>query len=84
MDCKTGGFINHASHDAVRNLKASLLSEVCEDVPIESKLFPISRETFELRSTNVEHDAMLDVKPAASTGRVKLHSFILELYIAIK
>ena len=61
MDCKKGGFI-HAHHDNVRNLEASLLSEVCNDVAIEPRLMPVTGETFELRSSNVEDDSRLDVK----------------------
>ena len=61
MDCKKGAFI-HARHDNVRNLEASLLSEVCNDVAIEPRLMPVTGETFELRSSNIEDDSRLDVK----------------------
>ena len=43
-------------------MEASLLSEVCKDVAIEPRLLPVTGETFELRSTNIEDDARLDVK----------------------
>ena len=61
MDCKKGGFIQ-ARHDNVRNLEGSLLSEVCNDVAIEPRLMPVTEETFELRSSNIEDDSRLDVK----------------------
>ena len=80
MDCKKGGFI-HARHDNVRNLEASLLSEVCNDVAIEPRLMPVTEETFELRSSNFEDDSRLDVKARGFYRQGQVVFLMLELHI---
>ena len=49
-------------HNEVRDLTASLLTEVCHNVSTEPCLQPITSETFPLASNNTRDDARLDVK----------------------
>ena len=60
MNCHRGGFIN-SRHDSIRNLKARLVKEVCNDVQIEPPLQPVGGHTFH-RSANVRDDARLDIR----------------------
>ncbi len=41
-------------HNEIRDLTASLLTEVCPNVAIEPHLQPLSGETFRLASTNTD------------------------------
>ena len=59
--CPFGGFPT-IRHNEVRDLIASLLTEVCHNVTTEPSLQPISSETFSLASANTSNDAHLDVK----------------------
>ena len=49
-------------HNEVRDLTASLLTEVWHNVATEPSLQPITSETFSLASANTTNDARLDVK----------------------
>ena len=49
-------------HNEIRDLTASLLTEVCSNVAIEPYLQPLSGETFRLASTNTDDGARLDVR----------------------
>ena len=51
LSCPTGGFPS-IRHNEVRDITASLLSEVCHGVSIEPHLQPLSGETMQLRSAN--------------------------------
>ena len=57
LSCKTGGF-PAIKHNEVRNITASLLSEVCHGVTIEPHLQPL---TGEVMSHIVDYGACLDV-----------------------
>ena len=59
--CPFGGFPT-IRHNEVRDLTASLLTEVCHNVATEPSLQPITSETFSLASANTSNDARLDVK----------------------
>ena len=61
MVCPFGGFPT-IRHNEVRDLTASLLTEVCHNVATEPSLQPITSETFSLASANTSSDARLDVK----------------------
>ena len=74
MDCKKGGFI-HACHDNVRNVEASLHSEVCNGVAIEPTLMLVTGETFESRSSNIEDDSRFDVKARGFYRQVQVVFF---------
>ena len=55
-------------HNEVRDLTASLLSEVCGDVQIEPTLIPLSGEAQFYRSAYVSPDARLDVSARGFWG----------------
>ena len=48
-------------HNELRDLTASLLSEVCHDVGVEPLLQPLSGEILAGRSANVSPEARLDI-----------------------
>ena len=60
LNCKTGGF-PAVRHNEVRDITASLLSEVCHGVSIEPHLQPLSGEAMSRSSANSEDGARLDV-----------------------
>ena len=60
LSCAKGGFPT-IRHNELRNLTASLLTEVCHDVQIEPHLQPTSREECPSFSTNIQDGARLDV-----------------------
>ena len=61
MVCPFGGF-STIRHNEVRDLTASLLTEVYHNVAAESSLQPFASKTFSLASANTTNDAYLDVK----------------------
>ena len=56
--CKKGGYV-HMRHDRIRDLEASILSDVCKDVRVEPDLLPVGNST--VSSTNKAVKARLDV-----------------------
>ena len=58
LNCKLGGYIT-MRHNNLRDLEASLLTEVCKDVKVEPELLPLGNGG--TRSTNVAEKARLDV-----------------------
>lgn len=60
MSCPAGGFPS-IRHNEVRDITATLLSEVCTNVEIEPHLQPLTGEHFPLRTANSEQNARLDV-----------------------
>jgi len=60
LSCPMGGFPT-LRHNEVRDLTATLMSEVCHDVSIEPALQPITGETLSGASANIEEGARLDV-----------------------
>ena len=46
----------------VRDLTASLLTEISHNVAVEPSLQPVTTETFSLASANITNDASLDNK----------------------
>ncbi len=61
LNCHKGGFVN-ARHDNVRDLEASLLKSVCNDVEIEPPLQPVLNPTNYKASANVTDGARLDTR----------------------
>ena len=61
MVCHMGGFPT-IRHNEIRDLTASLLTEVCPNVVIEPHLQPLSGESFRLASTNTDDGARLDIR----------------------
>ena len=60
MCCHKGGFPT-LRHNDIRDLCANLLREVCPNTGIAPGLQPLSNETFQLRTTNMDHDARVDI-----------------------
>ena len=61
MVCPFGGFPT-IRHNEVRDLTASLLTEVSHNVQTEPSLQPVTTKTFSLASANTADDARLDIK----------------------
>ena len=76
MVCPFGGFPT-IRHNEVRDLTASLLTEVCHNVATEPSLQPITSETFSLASANTSNDAHLDVKARGFWSRARMHILML-------
>ena len=60
FSCPCGGFPS-ICHNEVRDLTASLLSEVCCDVGVEPALLPVDCEPLRYVTANREDGAQLDV-----------------------
>ena len=60
MICHMGGYPT-IHHNEIRNMTASLLTEVCSNVATEPHLQPLSIETLRLASANVNDVARLDI-----------------------
>ena len=67
LSCPTGG-VTIIRHNEVRDLTASLLTEVCHDVCIEPRLQPLSGETLSTRNATTEDNARLDVAASGFWG----------------
>ncbi|CAB3998446.1 Hypothetical predicted protein [Paramuricea clavata] len=61
MDCKKGGFDSNPNNE-VRDLEATVLSEVCKDVSIEPLLQPLTSKHYRHRTANTDDNARVDVK----------------------
>ena len=60
MVCHMGGFPT-IRHNEIRDITASLLTEVCHNVATEPPLQPLSGETLSARSANSNDNARLDI-----------------------
>ena len=61
MICHRGGFPT-IHHDEIRDVTASLLTEVCHNVATEPHLQPVDNELMNMWSANVEDRAHLDIR----------------------
>ena len=61
MVCHIGGFPT-IRHNEIRDITATLLTEVCSNVATEPHMQPLSGETFRLASTNTDDGARLDIR----------------------
>ena len=61
MICHMGGFPT-IRHNELRDITASLLTEVCHNVATEPLMQPLTGETLTLRSANTENGARLDIR----------------------
>ena len=61
MVCHMGGFPT-IRHNEIRDITATLLTEVCSNVATEPHMQPLSGETFRLASTNTNDGARLDIR----------------------
>ena len=60
LSCKKGGFVT-IRRNQVRNITATLLNEICNDVQIEPQLQSLSGEHFDAKTANKHEDARLDI-----------------------
>ena len=60
MSCAKGGFPS-IRHNEIRDLTASLLTEVCHDVCTKPELQPVTSETLRGASANCQDGARLDI-----------------------
>ena len=60
LSCPKGGFPS-IRHNEIMDLTANLLTEVCNDVCIEPSLQPLSGETLQGASSNIQNGACLDI-----------------------
>ena len=68
MTCHHGG-LPTIRHNAIRDLTANLLSEVCHDVEREPALQPLTGETLIPLSANRQDDARADIRTKGFWGR---------------
>ena len=67
LSCLKGGF-PAIRHNEIRDVTASLLTEVCHDITVEPHLQPLSGEEFPLLSTNTTDKAWLDIAASGFWG----------------
>ena len=67
LSCAKGGFPS-IRHNEIRDVTATLLSEVCHDVSTEPHLQSLEGETFPRRSANTEDGARLDIVASGFWG----------------
>ena len=68
MICHMGGFPT-IRHNELRDITASLLTEVCHNVATEPLMQPLTGETLTLRSANTENGARLDIRAGGFWNR---------------
>ena len=61
MTCHLGGFPT-IRHNEIRDITATLLTEVCHNVATEPPLQPLTGETLAARSANTNDNAQLDIR----------------------
>ena len=67
LSCPTGGYPS-IRHNQVRDITASLLTEVCHDVSIEPHLQPITGESMAHRMANTDDQSRLDIAVSGFWG----------------
>ena len=60
LSCMRGGYVSWR-HDSIRDITAEFLSEVAKDVTTEPTLTALTGELFDLKTTNKEDEARLDI-----------------------
>ena len=70
LNCKTGGF-PAVRHKEVRDITASLVSEVCHGVVTEPHLQSLSGETMSHRTTITDDGARLDICTVSGGGQIR-------------
>ena len=80
MMCPFGSFPTFR-HNEVRDLTATLLTEVCHNVAIEPTLQPIAVETFPYATANTADNARLDVKARAFGAGDRMLSLMYGYFI---
>ena len=60
LTCAKGGFV-HCRHNEIRDLTATLLTEVCKDVRVEPELQPVTHDVLNGATANSQDGARLDI-----------------------
>ena len=61
MTCHLGGFLT-VRHNDIRDIIASLLTEVCHNVATEPTLQPLNGEIFSYLTANTDAEARADIR----------------------
>ena len=61
VSCRKGGFLN-IRHNDLQDLTANMMSEVCKDTKIKSKLTPLSGEELQCRASNSSNEARVGIR----------------------
>ena len=69
------GALPSIRHNRIRDLTASLMTEVCPNVSIEPVLQPLSGETFRHQTSNTQDNARLDIRTQDFWDKSKKSSF---------
>ena len=75
LSCSRGGFPS-LHHNEIRDLTAKLLTDVCNDVQIESDLQEITTKTMTKRTANTAEGARLDIAASGFLGGRRERMFI--------
>ena len=76
MTCHMGG-IPIIRHNEIRDITATMLTEICHNVSTEPPLQPLTSESFAHRSANTEPNARLDIR---ARGFWKTHFSMLGFF----
>ena len=68
LSCKKGGFVTNR-HDNLRDFFTVLLNKVCINVQNKTHLLPVTNETFQYRTADIEDGAHLDMKTSGFSRR---------------
>ena len=74
LSCPHGAFLI-IRHNEIRNLTASLMSEVCHNVQIEPQLHPLSGETLHYRSAIQDDGVRVDIRASGFWRCLYHHTF---------
>ena len=74
FSCSCGGFPT-LRHNDIRDITASMLTEVCHNVRVEPELQPLSGEQMKYKTANVEEGARLDVRANGFWGSLHQSAF---------
>ena len=61
MSCRKDGFLQ-IRHNDLRDLEANIMSKVCKDIEIKSKLMPLSGEDLRGRTSGNSNEARVDIR----------------------
>ena len=79
MSCHMGGFPTKR-HDEIRDITATLLTEVCHNVATEPPLQPLSGETLNYRTANRDNGARLDIRVSGFWNRSQDAFFDIRIF----
>ena len=79
MICPMGSFPTIHNNE-IRDITASLLTEVCHNVATELPLQPLTGETFHLRSVNVADGARPDIRARVFGAKLRMHTLTYRFF----